>query len=109
MQGSIGVDAAGTVYELTGDYATGHLPTYLANAIQLTVGTHGEFMPWMCVTADGRVDTIFYDYDESNGLMDGDYGQVAAGGSTLSRTVVQRAIDGAAQQPRGPGHTPFMG
>ena len=119
MQGSVGVDAAGTVYELTGDYVTGHLHMYLAKSIdhgasfstqiQLTAGTHDEVMPWMSVTPDGRVDTIFYDYDESNGLMDVDYGQVAAGGSTLSRTVVQRAIDGDAQPPRGPGHTPFMG
>jgi hypothetical protein len=66
-------------------------------------------MPWMSVTAAGRVDTIYYDYDESTGLMDVDYGQVAPGGTTMSRTVVQRAIDGDSQPPRGPGGTPFMG
>jgi hypothetical protein len=119
MQASIGVDASGTVYELTGDYVTGYLHLYLAKStdhgvsfptqLQLTSGTHDEVMPWMSVTTAGRVDTIFYDYDEATGLMDVDYGQVAAGGSTLSRTVVQRGIDGDAQPPRGPGHTPFMG
>jgi hypothetical protein len=119
MQASIGVDAAGTVYELTGDYVTGHLHMYLAKStdhgasfptqIQLTSGRHDEVMPWMSVTPGGRVDTIFYDYDESTGLMDVDYGQVAARGSTLSRTVVQRGIDGDAQPPRGPGHSAFMG
>jgi hypothetical protein len=41
--------------------------------------------------------------------MDVYNGQVAAGGSTLSRTVVQRGIDGDAQPPRGPGHSAFMG
>jgi hypothetical protein len=61
------------------------------------------------VSPAGRVDTIFYDYDESTGLMDVDYGQVAAGGTTLSRTVVQSGIDGDSQPPRGPGGTPFMG
>jgi hypothetical protein len=32
-------------------------------------------MPWMSVTPEGRVDAIFYDYNESTGLMDVDYGQ----------------------------------
>jgi hypothetical protein len=27
----------------------------------------------------------------------------------MSRTVLQRGIDGDAQPPRGPGHAPFMG
>ena len=119
MQASIGVDASGTVYELTGDDVTGHLHMYLAKStdhgasfptqLQLTSGTHDEVMPWMSVTGGGRVDTIFYDYDESTGLMDVDYGQVAAGGSTMARTVVQRGIDGDSQPPRGAGGNPFMG
>jgi hypothetical protein len=119
MQASIGVDANGTVYELTGDDVTGYLHMYLAKStdhgasfptqVQLTSGTHDEVMPWMSVTPGGRVDTIFYDYDETTGLMDVDYGQVAAGGTTMSRTVVQRGIDGDSQPPRGPGGTPFMG
>jgi hypothetical protein len=119
MQASIGVDASGTVYELTGDDVTGHLHMYLAKSIdhgasfptqlQLTSGSHDEVMPWMSVTAAGRVDTIYYDYDEATGLMDVDYGQVAAGGSTLTRTVVQRGIDGDSQPPRGAGGAPFMG
>ena len=37
------------------------------------------------------------------------YGQVASGDSSMSRTIVQRGIDGDAQPPRGPGGTPFMG
>jgi hypothetical protein len=41
--------------------------------------------------------------------MNLDYGQVAPGGSTLSRTVVQSGIDGDSQPPRGAGGTPFMG
>ena len=119
MQASIGVDASGTVYELTGDDVTGHLHMYLAKStdhglsfptqVQLTSGNHDEVMPWMSVTTGGRVDTIYYDYDESTGLMDVDYGQVAAGGTTLSRTVLQRGIDGDSQPPRGAGGTPFMG
>ena len=119
MQASIAVDANGTVYELTGDYVSGNLHMYLAKStdhgasfptqVQLTSGTHDEVMPWMSVTSGGRVDTIFYDYDEATGLMDVDYGQVAPGANTMSRTVVQRGIDGDAQPPRGPGHSPFMG
>ena len=119
MQASIGVDASGVVYELTGDYVTGYLHMYLAKStdhgmsfptqVQLTSGTHDEVMPWMSVTPGGRVDTVFYDYDESTGLMDVDYGRVGAGGSTLSRTVVQTGIDGDSQPPRGAGGTPFMG
>ena len=119
MQASIGVDANGVVYELTGDYVTGYLHMYLAKStdhaasfptqLQLTSGTHDEVMPWMSVTPGGRVDTIYYDYDEATGLMDVDYGQVAPGGSTLSRTVLQRGIDGDSQPPRGAGGTPFMG
>jgi hypothetical protein len=119
MQASIGVDAAGTVYELTGDYVTGKLHIYLAKStdhgasfptqLQLTSGSHDEVMPWMSVTTGGRVDTIYYDYDESTGLMDVDYGQVAPGGTSMSRTVVQRGIDGDSQPPRGTGGNPFMG
>jgi hypothetical protein len=119
MQASIGVDAAGTVYELTGDYVTGKLHMYLAKStdngasfptqLQLTTGSHDEVMPWMSVTMGGRVDTIYYDYDESTGLMDVDYGQVAPGGSTMSRTVLQSGIDGDSQPPRGAGGNPFMG
>lgn len=119
MQASIGVDSNGTVYELTGDDVTGHLHMYLAKStdhgasfptqLQLTSGSHDEVMPWMSVTPGGRVDTIYYDYDESTGLMNVDYGQVAPGGSTLSTTVVQSGIDGDSQPPRGAGGTPFMG
>jgi hypothetical protein len=119
MQASIGVDSNGTVYELTGDDVTGHLHMYLAKStdhgtsfptqLQLTSGSHDEVMPWMSVTPGGRVDTIYYDYDESTGLMNVDYGQVAPGGSTLSTTVVQGGIDGDSQPPRGAGGTPFMG
>jgi hypothetical protein len=119
MQASIGVDAGGTVYELTGDDVTGHLHMYLAKStdhgasfpaqLQLTGGSHDEVMPWMSVTLAGRVDTVYYDYNESTGLMDVDYGQVAPGGSTMSRTVVQSGIDGDSQPPRGAGGTPFMG
>jgi hypothetical protein len=119
MQASIGIDGAGTVYELTGDFVTDHLHMYLAKSVdhgasfptqlQLTSGTHDEVMPWMSVTPEGRIDTIYYDYDESTGLMDVDYGQVTPGGAILSRTVLQRGIDGDAQPPRGPGGAPFMG
>jgi hypothetical protein len=119
MQGSIGVDAGGTVYEHTGDYVSGYLHMYLAKStdhglsfptqIQLTSGNRDQVMPWMSVTTGGRVDTIFYDYDEATGLMDAVYGQVAPSGTTMSQTVLQRAIDGDAQPPRGPGRTPFMG
>lgn len=119
MQSSIGVDAAGTVYELTGDDVTGHLHMYLAKStenglsfptqLQLTSGTHDEVMPWLSVTPSGRVDTVFYDYSEATGLMDTVYGQVPPGGSVMSRAVVQSGIDGDAQPPRGPGHAPFVG
>ena len=119
MQASIGVDSDGTVYELTGDYVTGYLHMYLAKStdhgasfptqLQLTTGTRDQIMPWMAVTPGGRVDAVFYDYDEATGLMDTVYGQVPAGGSTMSRTVVQSGIDGDAQPPRGPGRAPFMG
>jgi hypothetical protein len=119
MQASIGVDSRGAVYELTGDSVTGYLHMYLAKSIdhgvsfptqlQLTSGTRDQIMPWMAVTPGGRVDTVFYDYDEATGLMDAVYGQVPAGNSQMSRTIVQRAIDGDAQPPRGPGGAPFMG
>jgi hypothetical protein len=121
MQASIGVDQTGNVYELTGDYVTGHLHMYLARSTdhglsfpfpaqaQLTSGTRDQVMPWLSVTPGGRLDTVFYDYDESTGLMDAVYGQIPAFGSAMSRTVVQSGIDGDSQPPRGPGHTPFMG
>jgi hypothetical protein len=118
MQASIGVDSRGIVYELTGDYVTGYLHMYLAKSTdrgvsfstqQLTSGTRDQIMPWMAVTPGGRVDTVFYDYDETTGLMDTVYGQVPAGGSQMSQSIVQSGIDGDAQPPRGPGHSPFMG
>jgi hypothetical protein len=119
MQASIGVDSSGTVYELTGDSVTGYLHMYLAKStdhgasfptqLQLTTGTRDQIMPWLAVTPSGRVDTVFYDYDEATGLMDAVYGQVPAGKSQMSQTIVQRAIDGDAQPPRGPGGAPFMG
>jgi hypothetical protein len=119
MQASIGVDSSGTVYELTGDDVTGNLHMYLAKSpdhgasfptqLQLTSGTRDQIMPWMSVTPDGRVDTVFYDYNEATGLMDTVYGQVAAGSSQMSQTIVQSGIDGDAQPPRGPRGTPFMG
>ena len=119
MQASIGVDSSGTVYHLTGDYVTGYLHMYLAKSTdngasfptqaQLTSGTRDQVMPWMSVTPGGRVDTIFYDYDEATGLMDAVYGQVAPGGTTMASTVLQSGIDGNSQPPRGPGRTPFMG
>jgi hypothetical protein len=77
--------------------------------LQLTSGTRDQVFPWMAVTPGGRVDTVFYDYDEATGLMDTVYGQIAARGSSISRTVVQSGIDGDAQPPRGPTGTPFMG
>jgi hypothetical protein len=66
-------------------------------------------MPWLSIAPNGRLDTIFYDYNRSTGLMDAVYGQVAHGGSTMTRTVLQTGIDGDAQPPRGPDGTPFMG
>jgi hypothetical protein len=119
MQGSIGVDSAGTVYVLTGDYVTGNLDMYLAKSsdgartflaqVNLTNDAHDQVMPWLSVQPDGRLDTIFYDYDRTTGLMDAVYGQVAPGGSTMTRTTLQTGIDGDAQPPRGEGHTPFWG
>jgi hypothetical protein len=119
MQASIGVDSAGTVYELTGDYVSGHLHMYLAKStdhglgfptqLQLTGGTRDQVMPWMSVTPAGRLDLVYYDYDDTTGLMDVDYGQVAPGGGTMSQTVLQSDIDGDAQPPGGVGHSPFMG
>jgi len=98
---------------------SGHLHMYLAKStdhgasfptqLQLTSGTRDQIMPWLSVTPGGRVDTVFYDYDEASGLMDMVYGQVAARSSTMSRTIVQSGIDGDAQPPRGPGGSPFMG
>jgi hypothetical protein len=119
MQGSIGVNAAGTVYVMTGDYVTGNLDMYLAKSfdhggtfptqINLTSDPNDQVMPWISVRPDGRVDTIFYDYVRSTGLMDAVYGQVLPGGSTMTRTTLDTGIDGDAQPPRGPGGTPFWG
>jgi len=119
MQGSIRVDAAGTVYELTGDYVSGYLHLYLAKStdhgasfptqLQLTSGSRDQVMPWMSVTPAGRIDTVYYDYDESTGLMNADYGQIAPGGTAMSQTVLQGGINGDSQPPRGPGHSAFMG
>jgi len=119
MQGSIRVDAAGTVYELTGDYVSGYLHLYLAKStdhgasfptqLQLTSGSRDQVMPWMSVTPAGRIDTVYYDYDESTGLMNADYGQIAPGGTAMSQTVLQGGINGDSQSPRGPGHSAFMG
>jgi hypothetical protein len=77
--------------------------------LQLTSGTRDQVMPWMSVTPGGRVDTVFYDYTESTGLMDTVYGQVQPDGLVMSQTTVQSGIDGDSQPPRGPGHDPFMG
>jgi hypothetical protein len=121
MQASIGVQPDGTVVELTGDYATGNLDMYLARStdhgatfpaaaqVNLTQDQNDQVMPWMSVAPNGRIDTIFYDYNRSSGLMDAVYGQVPAGGSTMTRTILQSGIDGDAQPPRGPGHSAFMG
>lgn len=119
MQASIGVESDGTVDLLTGDFGTGNLDMYLARStdhggsfpsqVNLTSDPNDQVMPWLSVAPSGRLDLIFYDYDRSTGLMDAVYGQVAAKGTTMTRTVIQSAIDGDAQPPRGPGHTPFMG
>jgi hypothetical protein len=119
MQGSIGVDDAGVVYLLAGDFVTGNLDMYLAKSadhgltfpsqVNLTHDTNDQVMPWLSVTGAGRLDTIFYDYNRATGLMDAVYGQVAPGGVTMVRTTLQTGIDGDAQPPRGPGQTPFWG
>jgi hypothetical protein len=117
MQASIGVDQGNTVYLLTGDDVTGKVHLYLARStdhgatfpsqVNLTNDANDQVMPWLSVSPNGRLDTIFYDYDEATGLMDAVYGQVS--GSTLVRTTLDTAIDGDAQPPRGPGGTPFWG
>jgi hypothetical protein len=119
MQASIGVESDGTVDLLTGDFVTGNLDIYLARSsdhglsfpsqVNLTSDPDDEVMPWLSIAPNGRLDTIFYDYNRSTGLMDAVYGQVAHGGSTMTRTVLQTGIDGDAQPPRGPDGTPFMG
>jgi hypothetical protein len=119
IQASIGVEADGTVDLLTGDFITGNLDMYLArstnhgrsfpNQVNLTRDSNDQVMPWMAIAPGGRIDTIFYDYKRSTGLMNAVYGQVAPKGTTMTRTVIQRGIDGDAQPPRGPGHSPFMG
>jgi hypothetical protein len=119
MQASIGVEANGTVDLLTGDYVTGNLDMYLARSFDhgvtfpqqtnLTSDPNDQVMPWISVLPTGRIDAIFYDYNETSGLMDAVYGQVAPGGTTMSRTTLQTGIDGDAQPPRGPTGTPFWG
>jgi hypothetical protein len=119
MQASIGVQKNGTVDLLTGDYVTGNLDMYLARSTDhgltfpqqsnLTSDANDQVMPWMSVNLGGRLDLIFYDYNRGTGLMDAVYGQVAPGGTTMSRTTLQTGIDGDAQPPRGPGGTPFWG
>jgi hypothetical protein len=119
MQASIGVESDGTVDLLTGDFVTGNLDMYLARStdhglsfpsqVNLTSDQNDEVMPWLSIAPGGRIDTIFYDYNRATGLMDAVYGQVPPKGSTMTRTIVQSGIDGDAQPPRGPGHTPFMG
>ena len=119
MQASIGVEADGTVDLLTGDYVTGNLDMYLARStdhglsfprqVNLTNDPNDQVMPWLSIAPSGRIDTIFYDYNRSTGLMDAVYGQVAPKGTTMTRTIIQSGIDGDAQPPRGPGKTPFMG
>jgi len=119
MQASIGVESNGRIDLLTGDFVTGNLDMYLARStdhgatfpsqVNLTTSPSDEVMPWMSIAPGGRIDTIFYDYDRSTGLMDAVYGQVSPSGTSVARTVVQAGIDGDAQPPRGPGHSPFMG
>jgi hypothetical protein len=121
MQASIGVEGDGTVDLLTGDFATGNIDLYLARShdhgasfpasqqANLTNDANDQVMPWMSVRPNGRLDLVYYDYNRATGLMDADYGQVAAGSTTLARTVVQSGIDGDAQPPRGAGLSPFMG
>jgi hypothetical protein len=119
MQASIGVEPDGTVDLLTGDFVTGNLDMYLARSfddglsfpsqVNLTSDQNDQVMPWLSIAPSGRIDTIFYDYNRSTGLMDAVYGQIAPGGSTMTRTIVQTGIDGDAQPPRGEGGTPFMG
>jgi hypothetical protein len=120
MQASIGVEGDGTVDLMTGDFVTGNLDIYLARSrdhgatfpasqqANLTHDATDQVMPWMSVRPSGRIDVVFYDYSRT-GLMDADYGQVAAGSTTLARTVVQSGINGDAQPPRGAGHSSFMG
>ena len=119
MQASIGVEANGTVDLLTGDYVTGNLDMYLARSFDhglsfpqqtnLTADANDQVMPWISVLPGGRIDTIFYDYNRTTGLMDAVYGQVAPGGTTMTRTTLQTGIDGDAQPPRGPTGNPFWG
>jgi hypothetical protein len=98
---------------------TGNLDMYLARStdhglsfpsqVNLTSDQNDQVMPWLSIAPNGRLETIFYDYNRSTGLMDAVYGQVAPNGSTLTRAILQSGIDGDAQPPRGPSGTPFMG
>ena len=119
IQPSIGVEPSGTVDLMMDDSVTGSGDIYLArstdggatwpNQVDLTHNPpgHDAVMPWLSVAPNGRLDTIFYDYNESTGLMDVDYGQIS--GSSMSTLVLQHGIDGDAQPPRGPGTAPFWG
>jgi hypothetical protein len=119
MQPSIGVEAGGQVDVLMPDFVTGNIDMYLARStdhgmsfpsqVNLTHDALDQVMAWLSVTPAGRIDTVFYDYNRTTGLMDAVYGQVAPGGATLTRTVLQSGIDGDVQPPRGPDGTPFMG
>jgi len=119
MQGSIAVDVQNKVYVLTGDFVTGNLDMYLAKStdqgqtfpvqLNLTNDANDQVMAWMSLRPNGRVDTIFYDYNRATGLMDAVYGQVPPGGSAMTRLTLDTAIDGDAQPPRGPTGNPFWG
>jgi hypothetical protein len=118
MQGSIGVESDGTVDELTGDYYLGNSEMILGRSYdhglsfpaQQNVSNDAadQVMPWESVRPNGRIDTIFYNYYR-DGTMDAVYGQIAPKAWTMTRTTLQRGIDGDAQPPRGPGGTSFWG
>jgi hypothetical protein len=117
----IEVEPGGRVDVLLSDYVTGHVDMYLArsldhgatwpNQVNLTSNSPGRdsALPRMSLAPSGRIDIIFYDYDEATGTMAADYGQIAAGGSTMTTTVLQSGINGNLQPPRGAGERPFIG
>jgi BNR repeat-like domain len=121
VQPSIGVESDGTVDQLVTDFVTGNADVYLARSTDhglsfpaaaqanLTHDGNDQVMPWMSVAPNGRLDIVFYDYTRLTGLMDAVYGQVAQGGWTMTRTLLQSGINGDAQPPRGTGRTPFVG
>jgi hypothetical protein len=118
MQASIGVESDGTVDELTGDFATGNGEMIVARSYDhgISFPAQGnvsndaadQVMPWESVRPNGRIDTIFYNYYR-DGTMDAVYGQIAPKTWTMTRTTLQRGINGDAQPPRGAGHTAFWG